>query len=126
MSSPCNLLQAEQAQSLQLIFIGEVFQPLDHLHRPPLDPLQKLHILPVLGAPDSDAILQLGPHEGRTEGAIPSLTLLATPLMEPKIPLAFLTASTQYWLMLRFSTTKTLNGITLTQGKKLALCLVES
>jgi len=39
------LLQAEQAQFPQPFFIGEVLQPSDRLHGPPLDPL---HILLVL------------------------------------------------------------------------------
>ncbi|XP_032300907.1 transcription factor PU.1 isoform X1 [Coturnix japonica] len=59
--------QAEQPQFLQPVFTGEMLQPLD-LHGPPLDPLQKLHIFPVLGTPDLDTVLQLGPHEGRAEG----------------------------------------------------------
>ena len=62
---------------------------MNHPHGPPLDPLKKLHILPVLGAPlgiqeklfrtaaveqdkqqapDLDAVLQLGPQKSRIEG----------------------------------------------------------
>jgi len=61
-------LLADQPQFLKPIFTGEVFQPLDHLHGPPPDPLQMLNRLPVLGAPDLDALLQIGPCEGRIEG----------------------------------------------------------
>lgn len=35
---------------------------------PALDPLQQLHVLLVLRAPDLDAVLQVRSHEGRTEG----------------------------------------------------------
>ena len=42
--------------------------PALHLHGPPLDPLQKLHIFPVLGAPDLDPVDQMGLREGRAEG----------------------------------------------------------
>jgi len=38
---------------------------------PPLDPLQQPHVFPVLGAPGLDAVLQMGPHEGRAEGDNP-------------------------------------------------------
>ena len=67
-SSQPSLFQAEQAQILQPVFIKVVLQSLDLLHGPPLDPLQKLHIFPLLRAPDLDAVFQLGPHEGRVEG----------------------------------------------------------
>jgi len=57
MKSPLSLLHA---QFLQLFFQGEVLQPSDHPHGPPLDPLKQLHILSVLEAPGLDAILQMG------------------------------------------------------------------
>ncbi|XP_051467528.1 UBX domain-containing protein 2B isoform X1 [Apus apus] len=41
------------------VFIGEVLQPSDHLRGPSLDSLQQLHVLPVLGAPELDTILQV-------------------------------------------------------------------
>ncbi|KAK4817103.1 hypothetical protein QYF61_027966 [Mycteria americana] len=41
---------------------------LDHFHGPPLDPLQQLHVLLVLRAPDLDAVLQVGSHQSRAEG----------------------------------------------------------
>jgi len=62
-----SLFQAEQAQFFLPFFIREVLQPSDHLHCPPLDPLQKPHIFPMLGAPGMDTVLQLGPHKGRVE-----------------------------------------------------------
>mgnify|MGYP001861334534 CR=1 FL=1 len=103
MRSPNILLQAEQPQLLQPIFIGEVFHPLDHSSRPPLDPLQKLHILLVLGPLDLDAVLQLGPHKGKQRRTIISLALLAPLLMiKAGMPLAFWTASARCLLMLTF------------------------
>ena len=72
MCSPHSLFffsfQAEQAQLLQPVLIGQVLQPLDCLHGPPLDPPQQLHILPVLGASALDTVVQQGPHESRVEG----------------------------------------------------------
>jgi len=38
-------------------FIEEALQPSDHLHGPPLDPLQQLHVLLVLRAPELDEVL---------------------------------------------------------------------
>ena len=46
-----SFLQAKQAKLPQPLFIGEVLQPTDHLCGPPLDLLQQLRTLPVLGAP---------------------------------------------------------------------------
>jgi len=61
-------LLAKQVQFSQSFFIGQVLQPSDYLHGLPLDPLQQLWVLPVLVAPDLDAVLQIGPHESRVEG----------------------------------------------------------
>ena len=63
-----SLFWVEKAQFLKPVFIGAVFQPLDHPYSFPLDPLQKLHVFPVLGDSDLHAILPLGPHEDRIEG----------------------------------------------------------
>ena len=63
-----SLFQAKQAKFPQPFLIGEVLQPSDHLSGPPLDPLQELHVLPVLGAPGLDTVLQMGPHKSRVEG----------------------------------------------------------
>ena len=52
MRSPRSLLQAEPPQLSLPFLIGEVFQPLDHLCGPPLDPLQHIHVLLVLRTPD--------------------------------------------------------------------------
>ena len=68
MRSPRSLLQAKQAQFPQPFLIGEVLQPSDHLTGPPLDPLQELHVLLVLGTLGLDAVLWMGPHESRVEG----------------------------------------------------------
>ena len=80
-----SFLQAEQAQLPQPVFTREVLQPSGHLSGPSLDPPQQLFVFLVLGATDLDAVLKMGPHEGR--GTVTSLSLLATPLlMEPRIP----------------------------------------
>jgi len=55
-----SILQAKQAHLPQSLFIGEVLQPSDHLHGPPLDLLQQPLIPPVLGAPGLDTVLQMG------------------------------------------------------------------
>lgn len=55
------------AQLPQLFFMEKVLQPSKHPHCPPLDLLQQLYMLFVLGAPGLDAVLQVGPHEGRRE-----------------------------------------------------------
>ena len=68
MRSPQSLLQAKQAQFPQPFFIGEVLQPSDHLCGPPLDVLQQLCTLPILGASGQDAVLQIGPCKGRADG----------------------------------------------------------
>ena len=62
MSPQPSLFQAE-VQFLHPSFTEEVFQTFDHLCGPPLDPLQKLQIFPVLGAPDLDTVLQLESYE---------------------------------------------------------------
>jgi len=54
-----SLLQAEQSQFSQPLFTGEVFHPSDRLCGPPLDPLQQVHVLLVLGAPELDTGLQV-------------------------------------------------------------------
>ena len=53
-----SLLQDEQSQLPQPLLIGEVLQPSDHLSDPPLDPLQELHVLPVLGCSTPDGASQ--------------------------------------------------------------------
>ncbi|KAK4821151.1 hypothetical protein QYF61_014246 [Mycteria americana] len=47
--------------------IGEVLQPSGHFHGPPLDLLQQLRVLLVPRAPELDAVLQVGSHQGRAE-----------------------------------------------------------
>ena len=49
-----SLLQAEKPQLSQPVLIGEVPQPSDHLCGPPLDLLQQLDVLLLLGAPEWD------------------------------------------------------------------------
>ena len=57
-----SVLQAEQPQIPQPVLIGKVFQPSDFFCGPPLDPLQQLHVPPVLGASEMDAGLQVSSH----------------------------------------------------------------
>ncbi|KAK4808555.1 hypothetical protein QYF61_009858 [Mycteria americana] len=85
-----SLLQAEQPQLSQPVLVGEVLQPSDHFCGPPLDPLQQLHVLLVLRAPELDAVLQLWSHQSR-----------------PRIPLAFWAASTHCRLTSSFSSIST-------------------
>ena len=73
------LLQAEQAQLPHCAFMGEVLQPCDNPHGSPLDLLQQLHMLLVLGTPGLNTVLQMGPWQGRTEGD--SLSLSLVPLL---------------------------------------------
>ena len=73
MRSLRSLFHAEEAQIPQSFITEEVLQPFSHLYGPPLDPLQQLHVLLVLGAPGLDAVLQVGSHE---VGTITSLSLL--------------------------------------------------
>ena len=63
-----SLLQAEQPQLSQPFLVGEVLQPSDHFCGPPPDPLQQVHVFPVLGAPEVDAGLQVRSHLSRLEG----------------------------------------------------------
>jgi len=103
-----SLLQAEQVQLPQPVFVGEVLQPSEHLCGPSLDLLLLLHIFPVLRAPGLDAVLQMGPHEGRAEADNPTLSLLPTPLLkQPRVLLAFWAASARCKVMVSFSTAST-------------------
>ena len=64
------LLQAKQPPLSQPFLIGDVFHPSDHFYGPPLDPLQWVHVFPVLRAPGLDLILQVGSHNSGVEGQI--------------------------------------------------------
>ncbi|KAK4830572.1 hypothetical protein QYF61_011750 [Mycteria americana] len=46
----------------------EVLQPSDRPCGPPLDSLQQVHVLLMLGAPELNAVLQVGSHESRVQG----------------------------------------------------------
>ena len=63
------------------VSVCEELQPAEHPHGSFLDPLQQLHILLVLGAPDLDTLLQMGPHEGRAEWDNPPPCPAAIPLL---------------------------------------------
>ncbi|KAK4818926.1 hypothetical protein QYF61_022103 [Mycteria americana] len=45
----------------------EVLQPSDHFRGPPLGPLQQVHVILVLKAPELDTVLQTGSHQSRVE-----------------------------------------------------------
>ena len=99
MSPEPSLLQTEQTQLLQPIFVGEVLQLSDHPQGPPLDLLQQPLYIPLLWAPDLNRILQLGIYKDRVEGTIASLALLVTPLSVQTIWTAdFQSASMHCWL----------------------------
>jgi len=103
-----SLLQTEQVQLSQPFFVRDVLQPSEHLHGPPLDLLQHLHIFPKLVAPGLDAVLQMESHKDRAEGDNPLPQPAATPLlMQPNTLLAFWAASTHFWLMSGFLSTRT-------------------
>lgn len=67
-TSEFSFLKTEQAQLAQPFLTGQMLQDFHHPCGPPLDPLQMLHILPVLDSSKLDAVVQLRPHKGRTEG----------------------------------------------------------
>lgn len=53
-----SLLQAEQSQMSQPVFIGEALQLLDYLCGLPLNSFQQIYILLMLGTPKMDAVLE--------------------------------------------------------------------
>ena len=73
-----SLLQAEQPQLSQPVLIREVFQPSDHFCGPPLDPLQQLHVFPVLRVQNWTQDSKWGLMRAEQRGRITSLDLLAT------------------------------------------------
>jgi len=69
--------------------------------------MQKLHIFPVLRAPDTQ-YSKRGLMSAEHRGTIPCLALQASPLqIELRIPLAFQAASAHCWLMFSFPSTRT-------------------
>ncbi|KAK4833081.1 hypothetical protein QYF61_027743 [Mycteria americana] len=60
-------LQAEQPQLSQPFFVGVVFHPSEIFHGPLLDPLQQVHVFPVLKVPELDAVLQVRSHQSGLE-----------------------------------------------------------
>ncbi|KAK4813652.1 hypothetical protein QYF61_014951 [Mycteria americana] len=99
---------AEQPQLSQPVFIGEVLQASDHLGGPPLDSLQQVQVLLMLGAPELDAVLQVGSPKSGVEGEnhLPRL-LVTLLLMRPRRRLAFWAASTRCQVMLSFTSANT-------------------
>jgi len=66
-STGLSLLQAKQLQLPQPVFLRKVLQPYDQLGGPPLDLLQHLRILLLMGTRSLDAVFQMDPHKGRAE-----------------------------------------------------------
>jgi len=58
-----SLLQAGQCQLSQPFLLEEVLHPSDHFCGPPVDLLQQVHVLLMLGAPELNARLQVGSHQ---------------------------------------------------------------
>ena len=52
-----SLPEDKQTHLHQPFFIGEMLQPSDYLHDPPLDPLEQIYVSLVLGAPGLDIVL---------------------------------------------------------------------
>jgi len=69
MKSPQSLFfsKLNKLSSPQTSFTGEMLHPFDPLWSPSLDPLQKLNIIPVLGVPVLDTVVQLRPCKGKVE-----------------------------------------------------------
>mgnify|MGYP001857004296 CR=1 FL=1 len=85
----------------------EVLQPSDHLHGSPLDSLQQVHVLFVLGSPELDAVIQVGSHESRVMGQNHLPQPAGHLLTQPRIQLALWPASAHCWLMSSLSPTDT-------------------
>lgn len=63
--------------------LGEAVHPSENLHCPPLQ-----QVLPVLGTPEPDAVLQMGTHQSRAEGENHFPCPAGTPiLMQPRMQL---------------------------------------
>ena len=62
-----SLLQDEKPQLSQPVLLGEVLQPSDHSHGPPLDLLQQLIVLLVLGHSELVTVLLVESHKSRVE-----------------------------------------------------------
>jgi len=75
------LLQAEQLQLSQPVLIGELFQPSEQFCGPPMDLLQQLHVLPVLGLQSWMQDSRWGLTRAEQRGRITSLDLLAMLLL---------------------------------------------
>ena len=93
-----SLSQAEQTQLPQPVSIGEVLQPSDHLWYDQSSGSALTAPLLVLTAPGLDAVLQVGPHEGRAEGDIP-LPLPASHHLLANLNLPFIKRQTAQVLM---------------------------
>ncbi|XP_071594637.1 ubiquitin carboxyl-terminal hydrolase CYLD-like isoform X2 [Heliangelus exortis] len=59
------LFQAQQSQLFQPLLVAEVLQPLDHLCGFPLDSFQQICVLPMVGTPELDTVLE--EEEGTTD-----------------------------------------------------------
>ena len=80
-SSEPSLPWAEEPQLSQPVLVEEVLQPSDHLHGPPLDLLQPLHVILVLGLQNWTQHSRWGLMRAEQRGRITSLDLLVTLLL---------------------------------------------
>ncbi|KAK4823668.1 hypothetical protein QYF61_005639 [Mycteria americana] len=63
------VLGSSEQESIEILeSSGEVFHTSDHFCGPRLDPLQQVHVFPVLRTPELDGVLQVGSHKSRVEG----------------------------------------------------------
>ena len=100
-------LVSEQAQLPQPSFTEELLQPSDHLHGL-LWTCSNISMSFLCWVPQARAqYSRMCSHKGRAEGYNHLPCPAGSPLlMQPRIPLAFWTASAHCWLMLSFSSTR--------------------
>lgn len=65
-----SLLQCKKTKLLQFFIIGQIFQPFDHLHGSPLDPLQSVHVFFLIVGPELDTVLWVWPDKTEQSGMI--------------------------------------------------------
>ena len=100
--------QAEQPQVSQPFLTQEMLQALHPLCGPLPDSFQEIPIFLELGSPELDRVASKWPHQGRAEGRITFLALLATFYsMDPRMPLAFLATRAHCWLISKLLFTRT-------------------
>ena len=101
-----SLLQTEQAQLPQSVML----QPSEHLCGSPLNPLQQLHILLVLGSRIWVEYCRLGLTKEEQRGQFPPCSCWQPLWMQPRILLVFWAASAHCWFTLSHTSTRTLKS----------------